>query len=134
MKELQDWVEFTKKYPPAEIFFQQNKEKQERRCKQVCETLFTLEPTNIDHPAAKLRLMWQMWREFEVILKLGISDMKREEVVCAAGRFKQTAKDAIKLMEGCYRQEQPLWQYYKTNQMSVTALESYIEKVIGRAA
>lgn len=132
MKELKDWVEFTKKYPPAEIFFQQNKEKQERRCKQLCEILFTLEPTNSEHPAAKLRLMWQLWREFEVLIKMGIEDMKREEVVCTASCFKQAAKDSIRLMELCYKADQYLWQHYQTGAASIKKMTELVEKEIGR--
>ncbi|URC22601.1 hypothetical protein KASHIRA_00070 [Serratia phage vB_SmaM-Kashira] len=132
MLELKNWVEFTKKYPPAEIFFQQNKEKQEKRCKQLCEILFTLEPTNSEHPAAKLRLMWQWWREFEVLLKLGIDDMKREEVVTTAACFKQTAKDAIRLMEMYYKADQYLWAHYQTGGISIKKMTELVEKEIGR--
>ena len=130
MKELQDWVSFTKQYPPAEIFFQSNKEKQERRCKQICEELFTLEPTNSEHPAAKLRDMWARWREFEVILKLGISDMKREEVVVIAAIFKQTAKDVIRQMEKTYKTDQHLWMYYQSRSLSVKKMIELVEAEI----
>lgn len=130
MKELQDWVSFTKQYPPAEIFFQSNKEKQEKRCKAICEQLFTLGPTNSDHPAAKLRAMWASWREFEVILKLGISEMKREEVVVIGAIFKQNAKEAIKLMDEIYKQDQNLWNYYKTKALSIKAMSSLVEAEI----
>lgn len=127
MQELQRWVEFTKKYPPAEIFYQSNKEKQERKCKQVCEPLFTFEPTNQDHPAAVLRRMWSSWRDLEVLLILGISDMQREHVVVTAGIFKQHAKEAIRVMEEIYKPDQALWNYYKIGSMSVKMMTDLVE-------
>lgn len=130
MKELQDWVSFTKQYPPAEIFFQSNKEKQERRCKQICETLFTLEPTDSNHPAASLRDMWSKWREFEVILKLGISEMKRGEVVLIASMFKQSAQFAIRHMESVYKTDQNLWMHYQKKSLSVKKMIELVEAEI----
>lgn len=127
MQELQRWVEFTKKYPPAEIFYQSNKEKQERKCKLICEPLFTFEPADKDHPASVLRAMWSAWRDFEVLLILGIDEMKREHVVVTAAIFKQHAKDAIRVMEEIYKPDQALWNYYKTGSMSIKMMTDLVE-------
>lgn len=99
MKELKDWVEFTKKYPPAEIFYQQSKEKQEKRCQEACSRLFSLNADSVNHPAAKMRAMWACWREFEVLIKLGHRDMNRIVVVTSGLAFTQAAANAIKEME-----------------------------------
>lgn len=133
MKELnilKDWVEFTKQYPPAEIFFGSNKEKQERKCKAQCEVLFTFEPTDKDHPASVLRAMWTAFREFEVIVKLGIDEMKREEVVVIAAIFKERAKLAIKVMEATYKPDQALWKHYILNTISYREVVNAVETII----
>lgn len=130
MKELQAWVEFTKQYPPAEIFFGSNKEKQERKCKAQCEVLFTFEPTDAEHPASVLRSMWAAFREFEVIVKLGIDEMKREEVVVIAAIFKEKARLAIKVMEATYKPDQALWGYYLTGAMAPKQVINHVEEIV----
>lgn len=130
MKELQAWVEFTKQYPPSEIFFGSNKEKQEKKCKAQCEVLFTFEPTDNDHPAAVIRAMWSAFRDFEVIVKLGIGEMKREEVVVISAIFKERAKLAIKVMEATYKPDQALWSYYLSKALTMRQIVNSVESII----
>ncbi|URC22346.1 hypothetical protein CHUUTOTORO_02610 [Serratia phage vB_SmaM-ChuuTotoro] len=132
MKELKQWVEFTKKYPPAEIFYQSNKQKPERRCQDICEELFTFEPTNSNHPAAKLRLMWQSWRDLEVIIKLGYEQMKRFEVTTASLVFIQSATNAIRVLEDVYKKDNQLWQHYQTGRLSAKDIKELVFKEINR--
>ena len=130
MEELQKWIEMTKVYPPAEIFYQSNKQKQERRCQEICDELFTFEPTNANHPASKMRLMWQLWRDFEVLLKLGHRDMNRFEVVTANLAFTQAAANAIRVMEDVYKKDNQLWQHYKQFQKTPQQLRDLADKAI----
>lgn len=131
MIEIKNWVEFTKQYPPAEIFFGSNKEKQERKCKAQCEVLFTFEPTDSNHPAAKLRKMWSTWRDLEVLLILGIQDMKSEVVYQHFEDFRSAAKEAIEEMEKAYKPDQAIWNYYKSKSMSLKMLTGLlsVEKI-----
>lgn len=126
MIELQNWIEFTKQYPPAEIFFGSNKEKQERRCKTLCEQLFTFEPTDTDHPASVLRKMWSSWRDLEVLMKLGTHEMKPEVVKAYADEFIAAAKAAIRELEKVYKPDQLLWNYYTPKSMRINMVSSLV--------
>lgn len=130
LNKLESWVTFTKQYPPAEIFFGSNKERQEKKCKSQCEVLFTFEPTDPEHPAAILRAMWAAFRDFDVIVKLGIDEMKREEVVLISATFKERAKQAIKVMETVYKPDQALWNYYQSNALSMKEIIANVESIV----
>lgn len=118
MEQLTNWIKHTRTYPPVEIYFQSNKEKQERRAQQICNPLFTLDIESNTAPAALLHNMWASWREFEVLVKLGVEGMRVEYVRSVAYKFIADAEIIIPIMEEIYKQEEKLNAFYKKGSLS----------------
>lgn len=114
MNKLSTWVEFTKVYPPSELFFQADSKqaKAEKRVVSICEELYVFTNTTL----ADMRAAFT---ELSVAVKMGIEGMRQLYVEEICGKMAYHIDNAVNALDNMHKKDQILVQYYK--QFSVKA-------------
>lgn len=108
-----DWMRNIKKYPASEIFFEKygKEAKAEKRIQEVCEELYRFNYP--DNQVNYLSDLQQSYRDFEVLVNLGLGSIKPEYIIKTKDSFLEKAKAAITAYEAMCKKDQVLQEYYK---------------------
>lgn len=128
MYTVQQWVDQVMKYPVMEIYGGKDlaQTKEEKRVATICEDVFKLTASTPSERLPKAE-MSAAWRELQVTLKLAKTlPVKPEYIADKKEKFLESAKELITLLEGTYKKEQVLKQYYETWKLKFSELKDLV--------
>jgi hypothetical protein len=123
---LVNWLENIKKYPPSEIFFEKygKEAKAEKRIQEVCEDLYRFNyPDNQINYLGELQ---QAYRDFEVLVHLGLDGIKPEYILKTKNALVDKVKAAITAYEAMCKKDQLLQANYQPWKVKFQEIQSIL--------
>lgn len=123
---VKQWLADARRYPPSEIFFQKygKEAKPEERIQGICESLYKF--CFSDKEPAPLNDVATAFRDAEVLLIMGIDQVKPEYVRKVYESLYTTVKVAAQALDELHKKDQLLQKYYQDWKVSAKELQSTV--------
>lgn len=116
LNRLEKWVNNVSVYPPAEIYFQaaKNQEKKERRCKEICESLykFNWEGAKYPNPIGALREIIREMVVLDRMFEYNPFPPKYENIVKLVAKFTNLSYHLVEELDKMHYQNEKMREWY----------------------